>query len=1093
MPLLSPRQLLTESRTKLRRLKVCSFFLYVSHISKYAQVLHAGRQKSNLLAPEKSPSNRARSRSRGPATDAHQLEREWNQNHPKTNVVSPDISHRNSLHISSGISSGHRPLSRNGSSTSTHADNALSSTSTTSQNDYHPLRREKETEQVPEPERIQNKPFAGSKPRPLSMSDSLSPSEPVRISNIPTRPESRLSISSPRLSFHGHHSRSSSRASSSGSLFSLNSEYGTEKIENDHERERNWNAPRPHWHQHPSSPNPRPSSSVGLHSLTTERVRTLSFPTRPDSRLSPSSARPSRQRQASYGSSQSSSRASSPPGSSRSVNSVDADQELLHGQERNWNSPRPHWNDHTRSNSSGHGHSSPSSKLKRTQSLTQKSSPSPSPSATSHFSMDTSASARRRAESMKSIRTPPIPTSSIVPQTSLSSISTKRISLSRPHNHPPRPNSPLPPLNNSKASLGQADVAHSSSHSSPSSKSRSRDTHSPDPTRSPLFSREIASASPSPSQRKSTIKSSQIPVRTSSKAAVLGTVLFPNSKTNDRELQEVGGEVKPQIPNVHLELAEDENDNENEKNMADGGDTDTDTEAEESNEVVQESTPTLRPNGVLPLIENSGASEVSSVYTSFESEARLQKIITSPPSPPLSSPSDGPSTPEAEASHSMLSFPSTPPKDSHYSTKLEFQTPSPPKNLPDLPGPPSSTSSSDEDHASNHPVQGNLSSLKTPKPPGAWTTTPLPPRAHTLLRSNSLPTDDENDSGLATPAASLSRAATMPPRTPALPGGWMNTPANRKSVRFQEESMKHPTDPLKTELVASKLEEVVNPTENSPGNSPPKFKAAMVPDAQTSTSKNHSPRKVNGVRMVDSFGRTDQKIGSLRNNSIRIVDAMGRVIEDSLESGPSTTDGVPPSRKDALDLVRNGLHSLAEEMKDEEGLIHITNSEDSRNHIRRLERVSQEARESRLRLTSEIFSNVENIKKKLAPLRASMQQSTSLVAPPPDRRSNGRHWLLWVLAQIFIVYAMYRAAAFYARKMFITTYYDPLYPDLFFYTLSPTNYCSSPPIAEILQREGFGAAARQALAYVAIFFSSWQSPCQWQGSYQGSNSIWPPT
>ncbi|KAJ4468291.1 hypothetical protein J3R30DRAFT_3386051 [Lentinula aciculospora] len=1033
----------------------------------------SGRQKSKSKLPALSRSDQAQSHSRGPAADA---------------------SH---LHISSGISTGHRPVSRNGSNTSTHFDNASSSTLAISQNNYHRSSGEQNAQPA------HSRAHARSTPRPLSMPNSSLLSPPECTTDFPTRPEPRLSTLSPRASFYGHHSRSSSRASSSaGSLFSLNSDVETEKVEIDHERERNWNAPRPLWHQHPSTPNPRPSSSVGLHSLSRERVRTLSFPSRPNSRASP---HPSPQRQASHSSSRSSSRASSrassPRESLRSFSSMDADEELLHEQERNWNSPRPHWDRHSRSYSSEHNLSSPSKSLKRTQSLSQKSSPSPSSTTSSnHFSMDTSASARRRAESLKSTRASLLHSSSPVLQreapkprtlsSSLTSISSKRPHLSsssRPYNHPSRPNSPLPPITNHGVSVSRPELAQSSILSLPSSKSRPQGTP-PNPV---LY--HASSPSVSTSKQKHNAKSSHIPVRSSSKTTTIGSVLFPESKTEtllvSGEVKELDEKAEPrQIPSVHLESVGDENGNGDEESDS----TDTDTEAEENNQLAQESTPTLRPNGALPQTETPGPSEVSSTYASFESELKLQKIVASPPSPPLSSPSDGPSTPEAEVSHSMFSFPSTPPRKNLYSsTQLEFQTPPPPKNLPDLPVPPSLPSSDNEDNEYHAPVP--TSSLKTPKPPGAWTATPLPPRTHNLQRSNSLPTDDENDSGLATPAASLSRAATMPPQTPALPGGWFNTPANRKSVRFQE-SINKSTEPFSTEVVALKLEEnLVKPTVKSSETSPSNMRASIDRNSQTSPSHMHSPPKATTIRVVDAFGREEKKGSSKKNNNIRIVDAMGRVVEDTVELGSSTVNSVPPTRQEALERVRNGLRELVEELKDEEDLIHITKSEDSRDHIRKLESVSREARESRVRLTSDMFSNVETIKKKLGPLRASMQRSTSFVASSSDHRSTGRSWLLWGFIQIFIIFVMYRAATSFAKKMFFTTYYDPLYPDLFFYTSSPTNYCSSPSAFEIFRREGFREATRQVLAYVAIIFSSWQSPCQWQGSFQESKAIWPPT
>jgi serine/arginine repetitive matrix protein 2 len=86
--------------------------------------------------------------------------------------------------------------------------------------------------------------------------------------------------------------------------------------------------------------------------------------------------------------------------------------------------------------------------------------------------------------------------------------------------------------------------------------------------------------------------------------------------------------------------------------------------------------------------------------------------------------------------------------------------------------------------------------------PGAWAATPVPARSQTpqptsssfapakLLRarSNSLPQTSFTETQTSPPSA-LSRAGTLPVRTPAPPGGWFSTPVSllRKSllkVRF---------------------------------------------------------------------------------------------------------------------------------------------------------------------------------------------------------------------------------------------------------------------------------------------------------------------
>lgn len=178
-----------------------------------------------------------------------------------------------------------------------------------------------------------------------------------------------------------------------------------------------------------------------------------------------------------------------------------------------------------------------------------------------------------------------------------------------------------------------------------------------------------------------------------------------------------------------------------------------------------------------------------------------------------------------------------------------------------------------------------------------------------------------------------------------------------------------------------------------------------------------------------------------------------------------------------------------------------------------------------MRLNSEMFANAENIKTKLAPLRASMQRSASFVRPLVERpisfpktsfkvpksfhrRSSRWSWLIWGFVQFLIILMIYRyvlilvrfhvlkrslrAARSYAKNMFLTTYYDPLYPDLFFYTSLPTNYCSSPSALELFRSEGFKAAALQILEYMSLMFSSWRFPCQ-HILHHNAGRTWPPT
>jgi len=347
-----------------------------------------------------------------------------------------------------------------------------------------------------------------------------------------------------------------------------------------------------------------------------------------------------------------------------------------------------------------------------------------------------------------------------------------------------------------------------------------------------------------------------------------------------------------------------------------------------------EKTPTLRTALSLP-------SESSPVRSSLEDEERISKLVASPPSPP-------PSPPSGETS----SVPATPPRRSSFSTsKVEFQTPSPPKGgLPDLPGPPSETSDDTEDVADDHtPVHmngngiGNLSNMKTPKPPGGWFT-PAPKRQNGLLRAQSLPEEETTtESGLATPVASLSRSHSIPPQTPALPGAWMATPF-KKSVRFDHPDSSMETETETAETTDSRAE--YNPLTPEPES---ESEAAVVSTVQTNGDKDSTPpvevkkedtpplpaavtqlrsprREKTVIRMVDEFGRernaeesVDTEKRSLRESprknksTIRMVDSMGHAIDESIISEqPSEIESIPLTRTQALERVRKGLSDLAQ-------------------------------------------------------------------------------------------------------------------------------------------------------------------------------------
>lgn len=445
----------------------------------------------------------------------------------------------------------------------------------------------------------------------------------------------------------------------------------------------------------------------------------------------------------------------------------------------------------------------------------------------------------------------------------------------------------------------------------------------------------------------------------------------------------------------------------------------TDEDVEGSDRLSQERTPTIRtiPPPPLEIPEYTpprSPSPPPRQKTPVNDESRLQKAIsshytTSTPinsnltskslqdiSPPPSPPNDQPQQPSQSSAHSFLS---TPPRPTSFNaSRLEFQTPSPPRGLPELPGPPSSSEGDEaqqeveqertpirdmrsdlttmktpkppgawastpahrpylepspedevEGEQARMPVRdlgSDFSTMKTPRAPGAWASTPAPPRHETPSQSHSYAgdTDTEYENGLATPVASLSRASSLPPQTPAPPGGWTVTPAVRKSilkVRFDTHAPGTEQSFLNDGIESSNdfVDGIVNAswrTENIfVDTSAPAIKVEE-PEARICTpeppstpvspsrSPRSPPRKSPSIRVLDAFGReqvTEDKsskgLNTPKNKSgIRVVDAMGRDIEDSVEQ--PTLDEVdiknspPLKHSEALVRVRRGLSDLAQ-------------------------------------------------------------------------------------------------------------------------------------------------------------------------------------
>lgn len=386
------------------------------------------------------------------------------------------------------------------------------------------------------------------------------------------------------------------------------------------------------------------------------------------------------------------------------------------------------------------------------------------------------------------------------------------------------------------------------------------------------------------------------------------------------------------------------------------------------------STPLARPLTIMEESEN--VEEPLSLTPSRSTTADVQgnephsehayASATPPSSPP-------PKPPPAESTSPLFGL-RTPPRRPQFNiSKIEFQTPSPPHNLPDLPGPPSS--SDDENDLDQTPAQinanllGNFSVMRTPKPPGGWALTPAP-----AAKLDVQPLDTTPDAGMPDFASAAPNEAALglsTAKTPAPPGGWQATPGvtesmRRKSilkVRFDVESntsadttldevpIVGPRNPSAASgdsisqvfplvLHESLSDKAIGKTKQSNGDALAAPERSSTPPALRARA-GKSP----GVRVLDAFGRekveddspvaepllpvlvpktedTDKAIGkssgvqpSPRNRSaVRIVDAMGHEVESEMSAAEDSIG--PTSHKDAVRRLRAVVAGLAEDLGD---------------------------------------------------------------------------------------------------------------------------------------------------------------------------------
>ncbi|PPQ89523.1 hypothetical protein CVT25_012195 [Psilocybe cyanescens] len=439
---------------------------------------------------------------------------------------------------------------------------------------------------------------------------------------------------------------------------------------------------------------------------------------------------------------------------------------------------------------------------------------------------------------------------------------------------------------------------------------------------------------------------------------------------------------------------------------------------------------------------------------------------------------------------------STPPRrPSSGNSRHDFQTPSPPQTLPDLPRPPSSDES-DSGSLQNHATTLRAEKapkdstwLRTPRPPGAWAQTPRPSRnpasdsesdnpssksvgkgksnksgdsgtsypqtpmnrndrpassvldtvgktprppggwlstpapIHSVIAETQIATGgiSEQKIGLLTPTTSLSKGASFDPKTPGVPGGWLATPAVRKSI------LKVRFDPHNQIDKPSTQQNGFDTTTPSHTLARPSYQGEdpRLPPSPSSPRKSRGPN----IRVVDAFGREQDSIeyqNSERNRSmLRVVDALGREVEQTEQSpAEDVTEIKYSSRGELLKHIRRGLDDLAEDFDDQ--IKDDAETDADRARIEELNNASKQARKARERLRSQNAQSDSSV-------NFAIEQRISKSLGTASWRSSRRFWITMVLVNLIFLVFIFRISEHWANQRYLNSYYDPFNPELYLY------------------------------------------------------------
>lgn len=293
-----------------------------------------------------------------------------------------------------------------------------------------------------------------------------------------------------------------------------------------------------------------------------------------------------------------------------------------------------------------------------------------------------------------------------------------------------------------------------------------------------------------------------------------------------------------------------------------------------------------------------------------------------------------------------------------------------------------------------------------------------------------------------------------------------------------------------------------------------------------------APRRSPAVRIVDAFGREttqDEETtetpehehdepkpnkkrpeglaqpSTPRSRSlVKIVDAMGREVEEVSQEGTSEAD-IPISHNEALARVKQTIAHMAEDLSEADRSYEALAVDEGR--LGALENASKAARNARNKISKSlhIVKNAESdLKSKYKPLRESMKKSQFLPTTIVERRLPWNASLLWRFAiiQLVLFLIMYRLSNIRAKRLFLTTYYDPFYADLYLHAPKHYTFDHSIPshpswsissIQDAMSRSGWTGVISELWVNVTSIFS--HSPFEiWGTNARGqAPSSWPPT